>query len=265
MADTLISRSDGLVTITFNRPHKKNALTAANWSDLDRAVREVARNPADRALILTGAGGCFSSGAEIASDGDLGNSSLLGNEPQPIIHEVRSVNEIIGQLQRLAKPTLALVDGVAIGVALGLALACDFIIATKRARFAEVFVQRGLSLDGGTSWSLPHAVGVRRAKEMAFFGDMVGAEDALRWGLINRVVPAEDLQKTGLEWGRRLADGPSTTISLIKRLIDDSWTSSFEDSLEQEARAQHVAVTTDDAQEGLRAFGERREPRFTGR
>jgi len=267
MSDTLVERSDGLVTVTFSRPHRKNALNAANWADLDTALREVARNPRDRALLLTGADGNFSAGADLsggAGDGAAGKSGLTGQEQQAIVHEMRVVGEIARQLHRLPKPTLAVVDGVAVGVALGLALASDLIIASDRARFSAIFIRRGLALDGGNSWTLPRAVGLRRAKQMAFFGDMVSAADTLMWGLINEVVPADELSKTGREWGRRLAAAPTTAISLIKRQLDDSALLTFEQAVEMEAQAQHISYTTSDVREGITAFLERRDPRFTG-
>jgi 2-(1,2-epoxy-1,2-dihydrophenyl)acetyl-CoA isomerase len=267
MSETLVERSDGLVTVTFNRPHKKNALNAGNWAELDRVLREVARDPRDRALLLTGADGNFSAGAEIGGSGGISAekvSGLTGQAQQAIVHEMRVVGEIVRQLHRLPKPTLAVVDGVAVGVSLGLALACDLVIASDRARFSEIFVRRGLALDGGSSWTLPRAVGLRRAKQMAFFGDMVSASDALAWGLINEVVPAEELAKTGLEWGRRLATAPTTAISVIKRQLDDSALLTMEQALEAEAQGQHITYTTSDVREGIAAFLERRDPRFTG-
>ncbi|HSA52675.1 MAG TPA: enoyl-CoA hydratase-related protein [Yinghuangia sp.] len=268
MGDTLIERFDGVVRVTFNRPDKKNALNADNWLDLARVLDEVAKDPADRALILTGAGGSFSAGADLSGGGDGARNGerrgLTGGRLQPILHEMRAVNDIIARLQGLPKPTLAVVDGVAVGVALGLVLACDLVLASDRARFSEVFVKRGLALDGGSSWTLPRAVGIRRAKQMAFFGDMVPADQALAWGLVNEVVPADVLQDEGARWGRRLAAAPTTAVSLIKRLLDDSSQTSFQQALENEARSQHIAYTTDDMREGVAAFLERREPRFTG-
>jgi len=274
MSETLVERSDGLVTVTFNRPRKKNALNGANWADLDEVLREVARNPRDRALVLTGADGNFSAGADLSggqdaygtgqAGADIGPSELTGQDRQAIVHEMRIVGEVARQLHRLPKPTLAVVDGVAVGVALGLALACDLIIASDRARFSAIFVRRGLALDGGNSWTLPRAVGLRRAKQMAFFGDMVSAADALAWGLINEVVPADELHKAGLEWGRRLAAAPTTTVSLIKRQLDDSALLTFEQAVEQEAQAQHITYTTADVREGIASFLERRDARFTG-
>jgi len=258
---TIVEREGGLVVVTLNRPEKKNALNAANWNDLDEILTEVELNPADRALLLTGAGGNFSSGADL-SGGDSGG--LTGRGLQLILHEMRIVGQIIGRLQRLPKPTIAAVDGHAVGVALGLVMACDLVLASDRARFTEVFVKRGLALDGGASWTLPRQIGLRRAKQMTFFGDAVDAATAYEWGLVNVVVAPDELHPTAVAWGRRLASGPTTAISLIKRMLDSSFASSFDEAIEGEARAQHIAYTTSDMAEGIRAFLERREPDFTG-
>ncbi len=249
---TIVTRAEGLVTVTFNRPDKKNALNATNWAELDEILTEVETDPEARALVLTGAGGNFSSGADLS--GEEASRGLTGRGRQPIVHEMRIVGRIIGRLQQLPKPTLAAVDGVAVGVALGLALACDLIIATDRARFSEIFVKRGLALDGGTSWTLPRVVGLRRAKQMTYFGDVLDAEKALEWGLVNEVVPPEELAATAADWGRRLASGPTTALSLVKRLLDASSSSSFDEAIENEARAQHIAFTTGDMKEGIKAY-----------
>lgn len=264
MDATLVERKDGLVTVTLNRPERKNALNAANWADLSAVLTEVTNDPEDRALLLTGAGGNFSSGADLAAKGGE-TSSLTGRPNQPIVVEMRVVGDIINRLHRLPKPSVAAVDGVVVGVGLGLALACDLVVASDRARFSSIFVRRGLALDGGTSWSLPRHVGLRRAKQMAMLGEWITAEQALDWGLINEVVPADELEKTATGLGHRLASGPTISLSLIKRLLDASELLTFEQAVEEEARAQHIAYTTQDVREGFQAFAERREPRFTGK
>ena len=270
VSDTiLVDRSDGLVTVTFNRPERKNAIAPDQWPLLDEIITEVWQSPDDRALILTGAGGNFSSGADLSSagstrardDSDEGGA----REVESTLYEMRRVNEITLRLHRMAKPTIAAVDGVAVGVALGLALACDLVVASDRARFGAVFAKRGLTVDGGTSWTLPRLVGARRAKQIALFGDMVSADQALEWGMVNEVVSADELSAFAAEWGRRLASGPTTALSLIKRMLDASSTLTFEQALEEEARSAHIAYTTTDLIEGMTAFFERREPRFTGR
>src|SRR5207342_285160 len=234
---TIVERKGGLVTVTLNRPRRKNAISAAMWNELDAILTEVEIDPTARAMVLTGADGNFSAGADLSGEESNG---VTGNGPQLVLHEMRIVGRIIGRLQRLPKPTVAAVDGVAVGVALGIALACDLVIATDRARFMEVFVKRGLALDGGTSWSLPQLVGPRRAKQLAFFGDVLDAPTALEWGLINTVVAPDELATTAADWGRRLAAGPTVALSLIKTLIDEGTTSTFSEAIEAEARAQHV-------------------------
>jgi len=258
-----VQRCDGLVTITLDRPAKKNALDSQTWAELDRVLADVAGDPDDRALILTGAGGNFSAGADLS--GNDSGKGLTGRwRLQPIVQEMRAVGEIIMRLHRLPKPTLAKVDGVAVGVALGLVLACDLVVASDRARFCEIFPKRGLALDGGNSWLLPRRVGLNKAKELAFFGDMVGAREAEAMGLVNKVVPVDELAAVADEWGRRLATGPTLALSLSKRLLDASSSVTFEQALEDEARCQHITYTSQDVQEGIGAFLERREAKFRG-
>lgn len=259
---TIVEQEGGLVTVTLNRPARKNAISATMWQELDAIVGRLEIDPTVRAVVLTGAEGNFSAGADLSGEESNG---VTGHGPQLVLHEMRIVGRIISRWKHLPKPTVAAVDGVAVGVALGIALACDLVIATDRARFMEVFVKRGLALDGGTSWTTTHLVGPRRAKQMAFFGDTVDAATALDWGLVNEVVAPDDLAATANEWGTRLANGPTTAISLMKTQIDAALTSTFEAAAEGEARAQHIVYTTKDMEEGILSFVQRREPVFTGR
>jgi 2-(1,2-epoxy-1,2-dihydrophenyl)acetyl-CoA isomerase len=258
---TIVERHGGLLTVTLNRPTRKNAITAAMWKELDEVFREAEVDPTVRAVVLTGAEGNFSAGADLSGDESDG---LTGRGRQPILHEMRIVGGIIARIKHLPKPTVAAVDGVAVGVALGIALACDLVLASDRARFMEVFVKRGLALDGGTSWSVPQLVGPRRAKQMAFFGDTVDAGTALSWGLVNEVVSPEELPEVARAWGQRLASGPTTAISLMKAQIDAAADVTFDQALEDEARAQHIVYTTKDMMEGMTAYMERRDPSFVG-
>lgn len=258
---TIVERDGGLLTVTLNRPKRKNAISTAMWNELDAIVTEAEVDPRVRALVLTGADGNFSAGADLSGEESNG---LTGFGPQPIVNEMRVVGRIIGRLKHLAVPTVAAVDGVAVGVALGIALACDLVIATDRARFIEVFVKRGLALDGGTSWSTPHLIGARRAKQMAFFGEPVDAATALSWGLINEVVAPEDLAATARGWGQRLATGPTVALGLMKTQLNAGEVTTFDEALEGEARSQHIVYTTKDMAEGMTAYMERREPHFKG-
>jgi enoyl-CoA hydratase/carnithine racemase len=257
-----VERNAGLVTITLDRPAKKNAIDSQTWIELDRALADVAADPDDRALILTGAGGNFSAGADLS--GEQSGQGLTGRPLQPIVQEMRVVGDIILRLHRLPKPTVAKVDGVAVGVGLGLVLACDLVLASERARFSEIFAKRGLALDGGNSWLLPRRVGLTKAMELAFFGEMVDAKEAESMGLVNRVVPVAELDALAEEWGRRLAAGPTLALGLSKRLLDASSSVTLEQALEDEARCQHITYTSEDVREGIAAYLERREPRFRG-
>jgi len=258
-----VERRDGLVTLTLDRPAKKNAVDAAMWGELDRAFTAIAANPDDRALVLTGAGGNFSAGADLS-----GNSSGRGltgaSTVQPIVQEMRAMGDIVLKLQRMPKPTLAKVDGVCVGVSLGLALACDLVLASDRARFSEIFAKRGLALDGGNSWLLPRRIGLHKAKELTFFADIIDAKQAESIGLVNKIVPAGELDAAADDWGRRLAAGPTLALGLSKRLLDASSAVTFAQALEDEARCQHITHASKDVREGIAAFMERREPRFSG-
>jgi 2-(1,2-epoxy-1,2-dihydrophenyl)acetyl-CoA isomerase len=252
-----VQRDRGLVTLTFNRPEKKNALNRQSWNELDVALTEIASNPDDRAVVLTGAGGNFSSGADLSGDQQ--------GMTRPIVAEMRTVGDIILRLHRLPVPTLAKIDGVAVGVALGLALGCDLVVASDRARLIEIFPRRGLALDGGSSWLLPRLIGLQKAKELAFFGDEVDGAQAAAIGLVNRVVPADDLDAEVEAWGRRLADGPTMALALTKRMLNNSYAVSMEQALEDEARSQHISYTTDDMAEAMKAYFQKRDPEFRGR
>ena len=246
MSDTvLVERADGVATVTLNRPHKKNAITRELLDGLDAALDAIARDPSDRVLVLTGAAGDFSSGADLTDRQAIG-----AGPPQPFLTHMRGVSDSILRLHRFLKPTIAAVDGVAVGMGLNMALACDLVIATERARFCEIFPRRGLAIDGGGSWILPRLVGLHKAKELAFFGDMVSAAD------LGAVVDA---------WARRLAAGPTVALSLTKSLLNNAFSTSIDQALEDEARSQHITFSTEDAKEALAAFVGKREPSFKGR
>jgi len=252
----LRERSDaGVLTLTMNRPERKNAIDVALADALVAALDEAEACADVRVVVLTGAGGVFSSG------GDLGR----GGEAQHALALLRRLTRPAEALHRFPKPTLARVDGVAAGAGWNLALGCDLVVASDRARFAQIFARRGLSLDMGGSWLLPRLVGLQRAKQIALLADWYSAEQAFALGLASRVVPAADLDAAVDEWARRLASGPLIALALTKRLLGESVGRSFGEGIEAENAAQCVNLGTQDTREGLRAFFERREPRFEGR
>ena len=173
---------------------------------------------------------------------------------------------LIRQIEGFAKPVIAAVNGVAVGAGLALALACDIRIASENARFSAIFVRRGLVADCGTTFLLPRVVGVAKALEMMWTGDIIDAAEAARVGLVSQVVPADDLMKVSKEFAARLARGPSVSIELMKRLTyEGAKTDSLQSQMAHENFAQNVCSQTEDVKEGARSFLEKREPRFQGR
>jgi enoyl-CoA hydratase/carnithine racemase len=251
-----VDRADGVVTITLSRPEKKNAVTVQMIDEIMEAVAEVARRADDRVLVLTGAGDAFCSGADL--------SQPSSNEGGPLGY-MRRVGESVVALHNLPKPTIAKVNGVAVGLGCNYALGCDLVVAAESARFSQIFARRGLSVDGGGTWLLPRLVGLHRAKELAFFADIVSAEEAREFGFVNRVVPDDQLDKAVDEWAARLAAGPPTALSMTKTMLNNAFAVSMAQAVEDEARCQVVNMGTADMAEAIQAFLQKREPRFTGR
>ena len=254
-----VERADGVVTITFDRPTKKNAIDAVMWDELLQVGRELLDDQSARCVVFTGAGGSFCSGADLSTpDGATGGRRHgLAN--------MQHIHEVVGTLHDLPMPTIAKVVGVAAGVGLSIALACDLVVASDDARFSAIFARRGLSLDGGASWLLPRIVGMHKAKELALFADILSAQDALGLGLVNRVVPGEEIDGVVGEWAARLAAGPPIALAMTKRLLNRSFEQTFEQALDDESRCQAVNFGTQDMREAVAAFIAKRDPSFEGR
>jgi len=256
----IVERKEGVVTVTMNRPERKNAANGAMLAELLTVFEEVERTAGDRVMVLTGAGGSFCSGA------DLGDpSGPAGDAAVPGLIRMRRLGDVALALHRLTKPAIAKVDGFAVGAGLGLALGCDLVVVSDRARLSMIFARRGLAPDNGTSWLLPRLVGMAKAMEIAMFADMLDAEQARAFGLVNAVVPAAELDDFVDGWAGRLAAGPPIALSMTKTLLHNSLSSSMEQAVENEARCQAVNFATEDTVEAMRAFAEKREPKFVGR
>jgi 2-(1,2-epoxy-1,2-dihydrophenyl)acetyl-CoA isomerase len=255
MDTLLVDRADGVVTLTLNRPEKKNAANERMWDELLAVFSEVANSDADRVLVITGAGDAFCSGADLSAMETVTRNGLT---------RMRHVGAVALALHRIAKPTIAKVNGVAVGAGCNLALGCDLVVASDRARFSEIFARRGLSVDFGGSWLLPRLVGLARAKELAFFAEVLSADEAAAMGLVNRVVPAGELDGFVDEWARRLAAGPPLALSMTKTMLNNSFMASMDQALEDEARSQNVNFGTADFREAITAFLEKRDPKFQG-
>jgi len=269
MGEDVVRRLEGAVAwIVLNRPDAGNAMTAAMRDQIADWLDEASADLAVRAVVITGAGTrAFCSGAD-----------LRGNRPGPARPE-GAPEQAVGDVARLIrdgwqrlvasvidceKPVVAAVNGTAAGGGMHLALACDLVVAAEEARFIEVFVRRGIAPDAGGAWLLTRLVGIQRAKELFFFGDDVPATEAHRLGLVNRVVPLADLEATARMLAERLASGPTKAIGVAKwltnRALDVDRATAFSD----EALAQELVNRSEDAQEGIASFVERRPPVFRG-
>ncbi len=251
-----IERSNGVVTLTLNRPDKKNAANMELWRALLDAFLEIRERPEDRVVVLTGAGGDFCSGADLAD--------LAGRTEGHQLHWMRHLADVALALHRLPKPTLAKVTGVAAGAGCNMALCCDLIVASSNARFTQIFPKRGLSLDFGGSWLLPRLIGMAKAKELAFFGDIISGQEAYEIGLINRAVDEGEIDKVVEDWAGRLVKGPPIALSMTKSQLNSSFSMSMDQALENEAAMQSLNLRSNDMAEAMKAFAEKREPNFLG-
>jgi len=256
----VVERSDGVVTVTMNRPERKNAANGTMWHELLEVFEDVAGDRNDRVMVLTGAGGSFCSGADLSDP-----SNVAGRPGDPFLLQMRALGDVALRLHRFPKPTIAKVGGIAAGAGMSLAIGCDLVVASESARFSQIFAKRGLSVDFGASWLLPRLIGLHRAKELAFFADILSSAEAAEFGLVNRVVPDEELDEFVHGWARRLAEGPPIALSLTKGMLNNSLLVSMEQALEDEARAQAVNFASRDTREALKAFAEKRPPNFEGR
>jgi 2-(1,2-epoxy-1,2-dihydrophenyl)acetyl-CoA isomerase len=246
----LIDRADGVVTATLNRPHRKNACTVRMFDELAAIAREVRDTQDDRVLVLTGAGDGFCSGVDLLELPTDGTDT------------VQRASAAVLELYSLPKPTITALNGVAAGVGVGIGLCTDLVLAADSARIIMSFVKRALSPDGGTSWLLPKLVGLRKAKELAFFGDPLSAPEAAELGLINRVVPGDKLMELTREWANRLADGPRTALATTKIMLNDADNVTIAQAIEREYLSQKYNAGTADMKEAITAFREKREPVF---
>ncbi|MFF7261989.1 enoyl-CoA hydratase/isomerase family protein [Streptomyces sp. NPDC008159] len=259
----ILHATDNAVSwITLNRPEAMNALTPDQRDHLVQLLADASADPAVRAVVITATGRGFCAGADLRGAAARPAERVAGD----VARTIRlGAQRLVAAVLDCEKPVLAAVNGTAAGIGAHLALACDLVLAAEEARFIEVFVRRGLVPDGGGAYLLPRLIGPQRAKELMFFGDALSAADAERLGLVNRVVPAADLEKTAREWAERLAAGPTRALALTKHLVNASLDTDRATAFAAEAAAQEINMTTADAQEGVASFVERRAPRFEGR
>ena len=257
-----VNIEDSVAEITLNRPERLNAWNAQFGDELRKALLEDAADPAVRAVLITGAGRGFSSGADLK---EMLEQGQRGEQPPDVGDMLRDrYHPIIKGIRELPKPVVAAVNGPAVGIGCSLALACDLIWAAESAIFGLAFVNIGLVPDGGSTFLVPVAAGKARALEMALLGDPIPAERALEWGLINRVVPDSDLMDDARALAQSLAQGPTRSYANSKRALNNSLLKIMDEQLDLEADMQGEMVKTSDFIEGVSAFVEKRDARFTG-
>lgn len=241
--------------LTLDGPHK-NAIPPETWAELAESFRDFERSQ-QRVLIVTGAGGEFCSGADLGAD-----ASVSG--PMGRYQAMKTVDDAALALHRITKPTIAAVDGVAVGAGMNLALGCDLVVGTDRCRFSEIFVRRGLTVDFGGTWHLPRLVGMQRAKELVLTGRMIEAEEARQIGLVLEIVSPDRLEQRVMELGELLAAQAPLGQMFAKQALDAALGKTLAEALAFEAQAQALCLNSADAMEGLSAFIQKRAPEFRG-
>jgi len=257
----IYKKEQAVATIILNRPRALNALNAEMIDELLHAVGQAGEDPEVKVLLLTGAGRAFCFGADISEFRQAHEQPGQGSTWNMLL---KSQN-IIRLLTGMPKPTIAALNGFATGLGLDLAMACDLRMAAERAKLGETFVSMGLVPDGGGTFLLPRLVGLAKAAEMIFTGKAIEASEAERIGLINRVVPTQDLIKSAQELADKLARGPSLAIGLAKEAIWRNLSQNLDSALNFEAQSQKACLDSEDHREAVKAFLEKRDPHFRGK
>jgi 2-(1,2-epoxy-1,2-dihydrophenyl)acetyl-CoA isomerase len=249
--------ADGILTITLNRPDVYNAFNEQMKKDMNDALKEAGKDPVVRCIVLRGAGEkAFCSGQDLKEH--AGGKRSLKESLE------KSYNPMVRRIRAMEKPVIAMLNGVAAGAGCSLALACDMRIMADTAKLVTVFSKIALVPDSGMHWILPRLAGFARAFEYSALSNDISAQEAERVGLVNKVVPSAELEKTTLDLARRLAQGPTKTYGLIKRTLNKAVSADLDTILDYEAYIQQIASETEDHQEGVAAFLEKRQPQFRG-
>lgn len=251
-----VTRDGGVAIVTINRPERKNAITMAMRNGFQSVFQDLQDDDEIRAIILTGAGGDFAAGADV---GEMGTGGVRGNSIK-----ARTLHRMVRSVAHTQKPVIAAVEGVCIGVAFALALACDFIVCADNARFQFAFRHIGLAMDGAAGWLLERHVGVMRAKEIAYSGRFVSGEEAARLGFALESLPQDEVQARARALADSFATAPTMALAQIKRQFDNAPGQSLDDALEFEFAVQALMTWTEDFREGTTAFKEKRKPVYRG-
>ena len=259
--DLILEKDGPVAVLTLNRPDKMNAISADMRVAIPQALQEIQEDDSVRALILTGAGRGFCSGADVAVQAARAAGQVADTSRQTLLQLVGS---FILAFEKVNKPVIAAVNGIAAGVGLTMTLTCDIRIASANARFSAIWVKRGLIADGGASLLLPLTVGMEKALELCFTGEVINAQEAERIRLVSRVVPAEELMTRAKELAQKIAANPPISVELAKRVMWEKVRNQLREQLIFESYAQGLCRTTQDQKEAVKAFMEKREPQFKG-
>lgn len=254
----LLSEQDGIATITLNRPERYNAFNNELSAEFIDVLKKVAKDPENRVVILTGAGKAFCSGQDLKDAAGQQNRSIADSVEQ-------RYNPMMRLVYNTEKPFICKLNGVAAGAGAGLALACDYVVASEESSLLFAFARIGLVLDSASSYILPRLVGARKAFELAALADVISAKQALQLNLVNEVVPATELENATTKIALRFAKAPTRAIGLIKKMLHKSFQSDVNQMLETEKMYQTIAGTTEDYKEGVAAFNEKRTALFHGK
>jgi 2-(1,2-epoxy-1,2-dihydrophenyl)acetyl-CoA isomerase len=257
----LVEQDEGVVTLTMNRPEVLNAFNDLMLQELTEAIEAAAHDETIRCVVLTGAGRAFGAGQDLSGFG----AAHASDEPFKVSKHLTKYHRLIYAIRQMPKPVIAAIRGVAAGISLNIALACDMRIAADNARLLEAFARIGLIPDGGGGYTLPRLIGIGRALEMAMLADEVSGPEAERIGLVNKCVPLTEFDETTRAFAKRLANGPTRTYGFIKELMYKSLDMDLQASLHLEGQLQDAAFATADHREGVDAFLHKRAAKFTGK
>jgi 2-(1,2-epoxy-1,2-dihydrophenyl)acetyl-CoA isomerase len=253
----LFEVTNGIATLTLNRPDVFNAFNEQQSFDVIDALKKCEKDKSVRVLILTGAGKAFCSGQDLKAIAGARNRSLSDSL-------YKRYNPMIRAMRNLPVPIICKLNGVAAGAGCSMALASDLIVASENASLIEVFINVGLVLDSGSSYFLPRLVGSARAFELSTMGTKVAAQQAYEWGMVNRVVKAEELDAETMKMAEYYSNAPTKAVALMKKMLNKSFHSDLDTMLEYEAYCQEIAGRSADYKEGVTAFNEKRKPEFKG-
>ena len=252
-----LEKEAGLATLTLNRPEQLNAISIPMIQSIGKAIEDIDKDDSVKVLIITGAGRAFCAGLDVTTFKEV--EEMSAKELGDLMHALSL------PLYNLAKPTIAAINGITAGAGLSIAMLCDIRIASEKARFSSAYIRMGLVPDAGATYFLPRIVGTAKAMELMMTGDNFDAAQAQEMGFLNKVVPEEEVMKVARELADRIAKGPFIAIKLIKQAIRRGIHNSLEQQIEFECLADYICFKTEDHKEGVRAFFEKREPKFKGR